>query len=76
MEILGDFSELSDVPRPRKPENIEKKIAQCLQVRRALLRAEPELPRSRLRGARGTHTTVGTLEDGGEAAGQTRLQCS
>ncbi|KAJ1101090.1 hypothetical protein NDU88_006164, partial [Pleurodeles waltl] len=31
----------------------------CAQVRRALLRAEPELPRSRLRGARAAHTTVG-----------------
>ncbi|KAJ1096302.1 hypothetical protein NDU88_001445 [Pleurodeles waltl] len=31
----------------------------CRVVRRALLRAEPELPRARLRGARATQRTVG-----------------
>ncbi|KAJ1107064.1 hypothetical protein NDU88_004461 [Pleurodeles waltl] len=42
-------------------------------VRRALLRAEPELPRSRLCGVRAAQETVESL-DGGEAAGQTRLR--
>ncbi|KAJ1162095.1 hypothetical protein NDU88_002573 [Pleurodeles waltl] len=37
----------------------KREIICCAQVRRALLRAEPELPRSRLRGARAAHTTVG-----------------
>ncbi|KAJ1097995.1 hypothetical protein NDU88_003111 [Pleurodeles waltl] len=45
----------------------------CAQVRRALLRAKPELPRSLLRGARAPQERVGRL-DGGEAAGQTRLR--
>ncbi|KAJ1213494.1 hypothetical protein NDU88_001131 [Pleurodeles waltl] len=43
------------------------------EVRRALLRAEPELPWSRLRAARAAHTR--RLEsDGDEAARQTRLR--
>ncbi|KAJ1181038.1 hypothetical protein NDU88_006249 [Pleurodeles waltl] len=43
------------------------------RVRRALLRAEPELPWSRLRAARAAHTR--RLEsDGDEAARQTRLR--
>ncbi|KAJ1188238.1 hypothetical protein NDU88_005001 [Pleurodeles waltl] len=37
----------------------KREIICCARVRRALLRADPELPQSRLQGARGAHTTVG-----------------
>ncbi|KAJ1152176.1 hypothetical protein NDU88_004953 [Pleurodeles waltl] len=55
--------------RKRSP----REIVCCVQVRRGLLRAEPELPRSRLRGgSRGE--TRRLEEDGGKAAGQMRPQ--